>query len=228
VPNQDEASLGSTGASHVHTARQVACGDAWEEDEYVFGSAARVCASVFGHNLRLARRITAWASRRSTVEDRVENLGYRTAPHMILYHFNLGFPLLSAASRFEAQSLQVEPRDAVAEPGLGTHATFEAPTPGYAEQVFYHRLAAGDDGFAQVRLANPGLDLALQLRYRQQELPELAQWKQVGQGEYVVGLEPGNCRPEGRAAARARAALVELAPGEGRDYLLEVRLGPAA
>jgi hypothetical protein len=55
-------------------------------------------------------------------------------------------------------------------------------------------------------------------------LPELIQWKQVGQGAYVLGLEPANCRPEGRSAARQRGKLVELAPGESVDYLLEFKV----
>ena len=49
-------------------------------------------------------------------------------------------------------------------------------------------------------------------------------WKQVGQGTYVVGLEPANCRPEGRSVARQRGVLVELAPGERRDYFLDMSI----
>jgi hypothetical protein len=73
-----------------------------------------------------------------------------------------------------------------------------------------------------VQLANPELGLSLKLRFRHRELPEMVQWKQVGQGTYVLGLEPANCRVEGRSAARERGTLVELAPGESRDYYLEM------
>lgn len=50
------------------------------------------------------------------------------------------------------------------------------------------------------------------------------QWKQVGQGTYVLGLEPANCLGEGRSAARERGTLVELAPGEVRSYALEMKV----
>jgi len=68
------------------------------------------------------------------------------------------------------------------------------------------------------------LGLAFQLRYRQRELSELVQWKQIGQGAYVLGVEPANCRPLGRSAAREADVLVELAPGERCDYLLEMSI----
>ena len=118
----------------------------------------------------------------------------------------------------------VQPRDTVAAPGLVRHNRFEEPTPGYAEQVFYHRVAADPGGFAQAALVNPDLRLGLQVRYRQRELPWLVEWKQVGVGAYVLGIEPGNCVPEGRSAARKRGVLVELAPGETREYLLEISM----
>ena len=227
VPNMDgDEELGLHGRiSHI-PARQVNHGGRWEGDEYRFWVEGQMReVSIFGHDLCLTRRISAKLGEpRLTVEDRVENLGYAPAPHMILYHCNFGFPLLGPNSRLAAPSLKVEPRDDVAVQGVDQHATFEKPTPGYAEQCFFHHLTADEAGFVVVKLINPELGLAFQLRYRREELPEFTQWKQVGQGTYVVGLEPGNCRPEGRSAARQRGALVELAPGDQRDYCLEMTI----
>jgi hypothetical protein len=227
IPNIDQGEeLGLHGRiSHI-PARQVAWDGAWEEGEYRFWISGQMReASALGRDLRLTRRISMTLGQPTlTIHDRVENHGYETSPHMLLYHFNLGFPLLSPQSRLEVESIETEPRDPAAAVGLGKHTTFEAPTPNIAEQVFFHKVAADKKGFAQARLVNPDLGLGVQLRYRQRELPELVEWKQVGQGAYVVGLEPANCRPEGRAAARQRGALVELAPGETLDYLLEIKV----
>ena len=227
VPHMDgDEELGLHGRiSHI-PARQVNQGGRWEDDEYLFWVEGQMReVSIFGHDLCLTRRISAKLGEpRLTIEDRVENLGYAPAPHMILYHCNFGFPLLGPNSRLAAPSLKVEPRDDVAVQGVDQHATFEKPTPGYAEQCFFHHLTADEAGFVVVKLINPELGLAFQLRYRREELPEFTQWKQVGQGTYVVGLEPGNCRPEGRSAARQRGALVELAPGDQRDYCLEMTI----
>ncbi len=44
----------------------------------------------------------------------------------------------------------------------------------------------------------------------------------MGWGIYTLGVEPGNCRSEGRVAARERGALVELVPGEEVNYQVEL------
>jgi hypothetical protein len=225
APNVDRGEkLGLHGrVSHI-PAREVSHGGCWETDDYLFWVQGRMReVSVFGYHLCLTRRITARLGEpRLTIKDRVENCGHAPAPHMMLYHCNLGFPLLGPESRLASPAREVVPRDGVAARGLDRHATFEPPTPDYAEQCFFHHMQAGADGRVTVLLSNDRLGLALRLRYRQQELPEFVQWKQMGQGTYVLGLEPANCRAEGRAAARARGALVELAPGETRDYWLEM------
>lgn len=225
VPNVD---LGEELGLHGHIshtpARQVSYQGRWHGDEYTFwveGEMREV--SVFGHDLRLTRRITATLGQPTlTIEDRVENAGYEPAPHMILYHCNMGFPLLSPASRLIAPSVAVEPRDEVAASGLLQHTSFEGPTSHYAEQCFFHTFEPEQTGHVTVQLANSELGLTFQLRFRHRELPEMVQWKQVGQGTYVLGVEPANCRVEGRSAARERGTLVELAPGEVCDYYLEM------
>jgi hypothetical protein len=52
----------------------------------------------------------------------------------------------------------------------------------------------------------------------------------LGDREYVLGIEPGNSKPMGRAAARAAGELVELAVGEEIEagFELEVVEGEAA
>ncbi len=47
----------------------------------------------------------------------------------------------------------------------------------------------------------------------------------MGQGTYVLGVEPTNSSGmHGRAAARAGGDLPELAPGESRHYELELEV----
>ena len=44
----------------------------------------------------------------------------------------------------------------------------------------------------------------------------------LGQGAYVVGIEPANCHVEGRAAERARGTLEFLPAGGKRQFHLEL------
>jgi hypothetical protein len=178
-------------------------------------------ASVLGENLVLRRRITAGiGSTRLRVEDSVTNEGFVDTPHMLLYHANLGWPLVDADARLEIPSETVQARDDDAEAGLATWAELHDPVPGQPEQVFLHRFAA--DQQVAATITNPRLDLSVSVQFDTGQLPYLYQWKLLGEGTYVIGLEPSNCPVVfGRAAARSAGELPVLAPGERRDYVVE-------
>ena len=47
----------------------------------------------------------------------------------------------------------------------------------------------------------------------------------MGEGAYVVGVEPANCNGlGGRAATRDLGQLLMLEPGESRDYYIDVEV----
>ncbi len=199
----------------------------WEGDDYHLAVSGEVRQfRLFGENLVLRREVrTQLGSSQILIQDAVTNEGYTPQPHMILYHFNLGFPLLSAEAHLEVKVSETFPRDQWAAPGVQNWRTFQAPTPGWHEQVFRHRPIAEADGWVTARLHNPARRLALSLRYEAANLPYLFQWKQLGQATYVLGLEPGNCSAvEGRAVARERGDLPMLQPGETRTYRLGVEV----
>jgi hypothetical protein len=120
----------------------------------------------------------------------------------------------------------VKPRDAAAQPGLGQHTSFQAPMPGYAEQVFYHRIRHDASGYAQAAVVNRaycgGQGLGVYVRYRTAELPYLVQWKMMGQGTYVCGVEPSSNLLEGRGEERREGRLLLLEPGQSRSYCVEL------
>ena len=51
-------------------------------------------------------------------------------------------------------------------------------------------------------------------------LPCLTQWNMFGQGEYVLGIEPGNCHPVSRAAYLESPGTEYLEPGEKKHTRL--------
>ena len=183
---------------------------------------------VFGPNLVLRRRISARVGEsRVWIEDEIENEGFEAEPLMVLYHINLGWPLLDERSRLVGPGRigeAPEPRDAVARGGLESWDRFAAPTPGFGERVFYHRPAAGIDGQAEARLENPELGLSFAVRFRPEELPEFVQWTMTGEGTYVLGLEPATCRVGGLVAEEAAGRVVRLEPGEIRLHRLEIEV----
>jgi hypothetical protein len=175
----------------------------------------------------LRRRISAWlGSAKLTVEDAVTNEGYESTPHMMLYHCNFGYPVLSEDSELLIRDAEVLARDEGCAPGLPDHRRFAKPTPGYSEQVFQHVPVTDAEGFASAALVNRafagGRGLGAYLRWRAAELPWMIQWKMIGQGAYVSGLEPGTNWTVGRASERAAGRLQCLEPGETRHYRLEL------
>jgi len=224
-PEQDGAeALGLHGRiSHI-AAHQVRTSAEWQGDDYLLTVEGLVRQSaLFGENLLLHRRITTRLGATSfVVEDCVRNEGHRPAPHMLLYHCNLGFPLVSPESRLEVDDVSVRPRDAAAAAGIDDHTRFGPPVPGYQEQVFFHTPRPGPDGLVTASIVNPEMGLGAYVRYRAAELPALSQWKMMGAGEYVCALEPCTVHETPRSLLRREGRLKLLEPGEEVHYLLEV------
>jgi hypothetical protein len=162
------------------------------------------------------------------LSDHITNISDKPAPLMLLYHLNLGFPLIQEGSQLYVNAEKVYPRDAAAKAGYDTWARYDAPTVGYPEQVFFHHLKTNIHGFAQVLLVNEEGDFGLVLSWDTNNLPYFTQWKNTRQGIYVCGLEPGNCIPEGQNAARKNGRLVMLEPGESIEtyWALDILDGP--
>jgi hypothetical protein len=235
APCKDEgADLGLHGRVSNTPAEKVSVDCRWQGDEYVMtlrGTVAEV--GVYRESLVLTRQITAkLGESRLWVHDVVENRSFSPSPHMFLYHINAGFPVVDDGAELIIPTLKVTPRDPVAEDGKEEFAQFHAPKKGYKEKVYYHELATDARGLTKVALVNPGVDggFGLYIAFSRREFTELAEWKQLGQGIYTVGIEPANCRVEGRAKERARGTLQILQPGERREYHLElgVLAGPKA
>jgi hypothetical protein len=179
-------------------------------------------SQLFGENLSLRRTIRSYfGSRTVTVEDTVTNDGQQAQEHMILYHMNLGWPMLDAGAVLSAPARATHPRDEAARAGLDGWHRFGPPERDFAEQVFRHELPADEP--VEVRLDNPALGVACTISFHSGQLSSLFQWKMLRRGTYVLGVEPANCATiGGRAEARARGLLPMLEPGESRRYEIAV------
>ena len=200
----------------------------WQGDSYVMWAQGKVRETfVFGPNVEMTRHISAKLGEpRLWIHDKVTNHGYEEIEHMMLYHCNIGFPVVDEGSRLIAPVAECRPRDEVAEDGKEKYAEFPAPTAKWAEKVYYLEMAADSDGMVTAALVNPkfnnGQGFGIYMKYPKRELPKFIEWKNPGEGTYVVGMEPANCLVEGRAKERERGTLQFLKPGETREYHLEI------
>ncbi len=223
-PDGDDE-LGLHGRMSYTPAKHVSSGASWHNDDYLMYVQGEMReASVFGPNMVLTRRISAMLGHPVLhVQDIVENQGFAAQEHMLLYHCNLGFPLMDACTELVAPSAEVEGLQDFAKDTVESHAAFAEPQE-IDERVYYHRLKAGEDGSTTVAVVNRelGAGIALAFSFNVNLLPNLVQWKMPGLGTYVMGLEPANCRVEGRAAERERDTLQVLEPGESRTYTITI------
>ncbi len=228
-PCTDEGvELGLHGRASNTPAREVSVRQDWDDagEEYAISVSGRVReASVFGPNVELFRTIrTRLGSSTVSVSDRVTNLGWEPAPLMVLYHMNFGWPLVDERAELLLPPCEDVPRDEDARAGLDRARMFEKPTPGSREKVYSRDVPADETGFAHVGVVNRALrpPLGVAVSFRKRELPRLIQWKMMGRGTYVCGIEPANCLVEGRAKERERGTLEFLQPGEAREFELSV------
>ncbi|GAB4447696.1 MAG: aldose 1-epimerase family protein [Anaerolineae bacterium] len=229
APSVDgEEALGLHGRMSHLAAYHVNTGAAWEGDAYNIWVEGEIKEAVtFGAKLHLKRRIsTQLGATWLRIHDRVTNIGYQPAPHMLLYHVNFGFPVVSPESELIADIAETTPRTEIAATGIDVFRQFQEPTPGYAEQVFYHILRTDADGFAQAAIVNRALDFGAYVRYRAAELPWLIEWKMMGAQDYVCGLEPTTAWADGRDKARRDGQLKVLEPQEAVEYALEIGVLP--
>lgn len=178
-------------------------------------------ARLFAHKLILHRNITvSLLENQFIISDSVENYGSAKVPLMVLYHMNIGYPLLSENAELIIPSSSVTPRDTHAAEGLDSRLQMLPPQAGFQEQCYFYDF----DRKGMASIYNPDLQLGLMLSFDASQLKYLCQWKMMGEHDYVLGLEPGNCTPDGRAAMRSRGTLDYLSPGEQRNFSITVTL----
>ena len=196
----------------------------WEEegDALVVHSVTKD-ETIFGRKLRLTRKLSVSLTENVfTIEDTIENTGDRREPFEVLYHMNMGYPLLDEDSIVEIPSAEVTPRDdhAAAE-DIEHWANMEAPTPGFQERCYYHKF--GDEK-GVMSIAQPKLDTKLTITFDASQLDGTVEWKMMGVRDYVLGLECGNCYPDGRDVMRETGMLKFLDPGETIHYTVNIRV----
>ena len=184
---------------------------------------------IFGPSLQLKRTVSSiLGTPVIRIHDEVTNCGNQPVPHMLLYHFNFGWPLIDEGARLlwtgrmfvrEGKNtdsiLNEHNDDKICPPPLDEHR-------GAGEAVAFIDLDGKDNGECACGIENKKLNLAVKMTFNKKQLPWFTNWQHWGRREYLTGLEPGTHPPIGQSAARKENTLIFLQPGETRNY--DVRL----
>lgn len=228
IDNGEE--LGLHGRIANTGAEKVLADGCWEGDRYKMWIQGKVReARVFGDKLELSRKITTWMDEpKIIIEDTVENIGSETSPLMVLYHVNIGFPVIDNGSELIEAKAKVISRDDEAKNGRADFNKFIEPIKGFKEQCYFHDIEADEDGNSNIAIVNKdfnnGEGIGIWMKFKKDTLPLMTQWKQMGMGEYVCGIEPCNSPVGGRKAEREKGTLKFIEPGEKVNFKLEFNI----
>jgi hypothetical protein len=224
-----EARYGTHDRIAVTPASRFSFDEEWIGDRCVLRAEGVVRQDIaYGENLSLRRRYeTELGSNVVRMVDVVTNEGWFETPHQILYHFNLGYPLvdegaeLLAAVEEEPESLGYAAGGDTAD--AGGWRSVSAPLRGFTFDGYVVSIKAGQDGKAGVALVNRRLrgGLGFYVRYDKRQLPAYLAWRMMREGLYAIGLEPAT-NPFGNPRELIEQGYpIMLGPGEQRTYELE-------
>lgn len=202
----------------------VCTNEQWEGDNYLMTVSGRIRESVFlGENLVLRRTVkSSLYSKRILIHDIVENEGMNDQPLMILYHINIGYPVIDETSLFSCNSKEIIPANSRAEAQKGLYNKMSPPTKGEPEHLFFHDLKTDEEGMTWCGAINPDIGFGVYLKYSRKQLPKFTQWKMMAEAEYVLGMEPGNCNPIGREKSMKNGSIEYLKAESKKEIDLEI------
>jgi hypothetical protein len=196
-PHNEDVHHGEHGRYTHQSAQLTGCVITDDDDPAIVLSATIRESSLYSESFELKRQIDLPLYRSDiTIRDSVTNIGALPARHELLYHVNLGHPLVS--------------EDAIVHATSGASVRTEriaAPTPIATESVDAWSVDPADDGLATVYLSSPSFGGGLAYSYSVASLPEFLLWKLQRTKSNVVGFAP-----QSQPGAF-------LQPGETTEYL---------
>ncbi len=141
---------------------------------------------LFGKDLLFRRRVcSAVGSETLEITDTLENCGTRAEDYCLLYHVNVGYPMLDAGAVLLDDAGEIIPRTPWAAEHLAERKKIGAPVDNEEEMCYFLRLKT-----PRVTLKNAALGKQFTLEWSQETLPHFVEWKSMAAGDYALGLEP--------------------------------------
>lgn len=217
VEDQGEQ-FGLHGRISCQAAEHISCKEYWVDGVLHCEVSGEVRESnVFGEDLVLRRsyRVNS-ASDQIEMDDTILNMGSRREQLMLLYHLNWGSPLLGPESKLyiDFDSLSMREGEKQEESLWGK---FSDPVGGIDEKVYFFDLKPDAAGKIAYQLENPLISKGVKVSWNKNELPMLTEWKMMGSGDYVLGLEPSNAPPLGRISSRETGKAEFLEPKASKE-----------
>ncbi len=143
-------------------------------------------SALFGKDLILKRTVTLLENDgKLLLEDTLLNRGTKTEDYCVLYHVNLGYPMLDEGLEIIDDIERVVPTSAHAEKNISNRTVFSAPIDNEPESCFFLTNKTN-----KVSAVNKKLGKKFTLTYSKDTLPALVEWYSPASHDYALGIEP--------------------------------------
>ncbi len=180
---------------------------------------------LFFKRLRLRSALTVTAGKATVeIEDTITNERSAPATAQLLYHINVGAPVLGEGAEVVGDFHEVTPKDEQAAKELEAWTQIGPPQAGYAERVYFTKPAVDAAGQAAAMLRAADQASGLGVTFDSQTLPHFVVWKNTGAESdgYVVGLEPATNLPNPRSVETEAGRVIQLAPQETSRFRVQL------
>ena len=170
---------------------------------------------LFFSNFRLQSRLRVHAgSPIVEILDDVTNERATPATMQMLYHVNVGAPVLQKGSKLVMPVEELAPKDKLSANEIDTWNEFSEPQIGYSERVYFAKLRGDESNLATAMLQNADATRALAVTFATKTLPRFIVWKNTAAEAdgYVTGLEPATNFPNNRSFENSQDRVVEIQP----------------
>lgn len=146
--------------------------------------------ALFGKNLVIKRRYSLKLNASEfSLQDILINQGTKEEEYCLLYHNNIGFPLLDEGCKLKFNVTQIQPRTALAKEKIAEMYNIEKPSDNVEETCYFLTIT---DGVASI--INENKKKMFSIIYSNDVLKEFVLWKSMKAQDYALGLEPSTTK----------------------------------
>jgi hypothetical protein len=181
--------------------------------------------------LRMLTTVTTKVGETSlSIRDTVTNLSGSPTDIQMLYHINIGPPVLGPGAQVVVPTKTMMPRDSVAAAALADWPRYPQPQANVPEQAYFFDLQGDDQQQTAVLLKDPQGAHGVSVHYNTRQLPCFTLWKnpEAESDGYATGLEPATNFPNPRSFEAQHGRVVPLEPGGACTFDLQLRVHQSA
>lgn len=175
--------------------------------------------------LRSRLRVNAGSALVELLDDVTNELS-RPATMQLLYHINVGPPVLGEGATLQVPLEELAPKDSLSAGEIEQWNQYGGPVTGYAERVYFAKPRADESSECVALLRSADEERGLAVSFNVKGLPRFILWKNTADERdgYVTGLEPATNYPNGRSFEEKQGRVVEIGPEETASF--RVSLNP--